>query len=70
MFLPDEIIIDYWSRHQGVMHVGSPRGIRITHKATGMISIADTERSQHRNKERALSVLENMYIHNYFMFAF
>lgn len=38
-------------------HVGMPKGVKVTHKPTGIIVICDTERSQHANRQKALDFI-------------
>ena len=37
--------------------VGMPKGVKVTHKPTGIIVICDTERSQHANRQKALDFI-------------
>lgn len=39
------------------MQAGTVNGIKLTHKPTGIVIIADTERSQHKNRNKALEQL-------------
>ncbi len=38
-------------------HVGMPKGVKVTHKPTGIIVICGTERSQHANRQKALDFI-------------
>lgn len=43
----------------GGQHVGiGPVGVQITHEPSGLIAISTGQRSQHRNRELALAMIE------------
>lgn len=43
----------------GGMQTGTiPKGIKVTHKATGIVVICDKHRQQHKNREEAFRELE------------
>ena len=42
---------------KGGQHVGVSYGVKITHMPTGLIAIANTERSQLKNREIAMDML-------------
>lgn len=44
-------------RPPGGQHVGTESGIRVTHIPSGLVAEADTERSQHRNRDIALEMI-------------
>lgn len=58
--LPTDVRIESWPMQGGGMHVGMPRGVKITHIATDRICICNSERSQHKNRDIALAGIKAM----------
>lgn len=56
---PEDLRVEiYPPRVKGGQYVSFPVGIKLTHIPTGIIVIYNEEKSQHKNKERALEILE------------
>ena len=58
-----EVVVEYEIEiypptNLGGQHCGVSNGIKITHIPTGLIAIVNSERSQHRNKQIAMHMIE------------
>lgn len=49
----------YPLERKGGQQVGMPSGVQVEHLPTGTIAIVRTDRSQHRNREIALHMIES-----------
>lgn len=61
MILESDLVVEPCGRGVGVTMdsvVRNPRGVRITHRPTGIVAEYDFEKSQLRNRDRALRLLE------------
>jgi len=55
---PNDWKIEVWPETATTgMHVGMPKGVKVTHIPTGLTETCNTERSQHMNREKALQKL-------------
>lgn len=55
----DIVVTGYPEPKTGGMQTGAiPKGIKVTHKASGIIVICDKHRHQHKNREEAFLELE------------
>lgn len=54
----NDLELSAWPPDPGGMRVYDPRGVKLTHKPSGITVICNHERSQHRNREAALAGLE------------
>lgn len=48
---------NYPQGSQGGMNVGLPAGVEVIHIPSGLVARCTTERSQHRNKQKAIEEL-------------
>ena len=53
---PKDVHIEAYPAPQGGMHVGMPKGVKITHKS-GLVVAYDKQRSQHLNRDVVLRAL-------------
>ncbi|MFS0736906.1 peptide chain release factor-like protein [Sphingomonas sp. 1P06PA] len=60
-----EILIEVWPPRQTGGQICGPgsSGIKITHLASGIVAICETERSQHVNKMIAVNMIEAAITH-------
>lgn len=59
MIPAEELKVEVWpERDKGGQHVGIVTGVRITHLPTGIMACCQTNRSQHRNRQIALEMIE------------
>lgn len=49
----EDLKFEVYPQSVGGQQVGSPRGLKVTHKPSGLIVISDCQRSQYRNRELA-----------------
>lgn len=55
---PKDLCIESWPPEpKSGMLLGTSNGVKITHTPTGLSATADTERSQHHNRDKALAEL-------------
>lgn len=52
-----DLLVESWPPDPGGMRVYMPRGVKITHKPTGITATCDVLRSQHANRHEALRVI-------------
>lgn len=66
--LAGQLLTESYPPSAGGQHVGSSRGLKVTHIPSGLIVICDTERSQHRNlaiaKDMIMGGLTSPYYRN------
>lgn len=56
--IPDsDLRVEVIRRNAGGQHVGTDRGIRVTHVPTGIVVEVDVGQSQHRNRSIALDAI-------------
>ena len=63
---PEDVKIETWPPRQnkGGQHVGSgPSGIKVTHLPSRIEAIVNVGRSQHRNRQIALNMIEAAITH-------
>lgn len=52
---PSELVVEQWPPEPtSGMRVGMSKGVRLTHRPTGLSATCDSERSQHLNRDGAL----------------
>ncbi len=58
MIPADQLEFSPWPERQGGQHAGVRSGVKVEHLPTGLIAIVQSERSQHRNKNIAVRMIE------------
>lgn len=54
---PLSFVTEMWPPDQGGMRSYMPRGVKVTHKPTGITVTCEHERSQHKNRDTAIRAL-------------
>lgn len=55
---PADLLVETYSSNWGAFKMNADRGVKITHKPTGIFVHCESERSQHANRKLALQELE------------
>lgn len=56
--MPKDWMVEMWPEPPRTgMHVGMPKGVKVTHIPTGLVETCDSERSQHANRDKAIKAL-------------
>lgn len=64
MIPPEDLKTEMYSpRPPGGQQVGTSSGVKMEHLPSGTIAIVQTDRSQHRNREIALHMIEAAITH-------
>lgn len=59
MLQPQDIAVEIWPpTPAGGMRIGMPKGVKVTHRPTGLSATCDSARSQHQCRAIALAELE------------
>lgn len=66
---PDDIKTEHYDpRPPGGQQVGTCYGVKVTHIESGLVAIVTSDRSQHRNKEIAVHMIEAALTHPRFRY--
>lgn len=56
---PEDILVEtYYIESQKGKRFQTPMGVKVTHKKTGIVVLSEKSRSQYKNRDAALTLLE------------